>query len=66
MPLAATGEVSAGPIGLLVLLLIGVATVLLVRNMNARLKRMPREFPPPAPRGGRQPHEIDPRGDDRL
>jgi hypothetical protein len=62
MPLAATGEVSAGPLGLLVLLLIAVATVLLIRNMNTRLKRMPREFPPPPPRN---PHEIDPGGDGR-
>ena len=59
-PLAVSGEVSAGPLGLLVLLLIGVATVLLIRNMNARLKRMPREFPPPPPRGADVP------GDDRT
>ncbi len=36
---------SAGPLGLLVILLIGVATVLLIRNMNGRLRRLPREFP---------------------
>jgi hypothetical protein len=63
MRLAQVGEVSAGPLGLLVLLLIAVATVLLVRNMNARLKRMPREFPPPP---GRQPHDDSTPGDDRL
>jgi hypothetical protein len=40
-------KVSAGPLGFLVLVLIGVATVLLIRNMNARLKRMPRSFDPP-------------------
>ena len=40
-------KVSAGPLGFLVLLLVGIATVLLIRNMNARLKRMPRSFDPP-------------------
>jgi hypothetical protein len=39
------GDVSAGPLGLLVVLLMIVATVLLIRNMNARLRRLPREFP---------------------
>ena len=63
MPLAVSGEVSAGPLGLLVLLLIGLSTVFLIRNMNARLKRMPREFPPPA---RRQPHDLDTRGDDQV
>ena len=43
----ADDEVSAGPLGFLVLVLIGLATFLLVRNMNARLKRMPRSFDPP-------------------
>ena len=40
-------RVSAGPLGLLVVALMVIATVLLIRNMNARLKRLPREFPPP-------------------
>ena len=43
----ADDEVSAGPLGFLVLVLIGLATFLLIRNMNARLKRMPRSFDPP-------------------
>ncbi len=50
MRLALAGDISAGPLGLLVVVLIAVATVLLIRNMNARLKRMPRSFddsPPP-------------------
>ena len=38
-------DVSAGPLGLLVVVLMIIATVLLVRNMNARLRRLPREFP---------------------
>ena len=37
-------DVSAGPLGLLVMVLMGVATVLLVRNMNGRLKRLPTTF----------------------
>ena len=34
-----------GPIGLLIVVLIGVATVLLVLNMNKRIKRLPPDFP---------------------
>jgi hypothetical protein len=45
----ASGNGSAGPLGLLVVLLIGVATVLLIRNMNARLRRLPKSFDPPTP-----------------
>jgi hypothetical protein len=40
-------EVSAGPLGLLVVVLMIIATVFLIRNMNARLRRLPREFPEP-------------------
>ena len=40
-------RVSAGPLGLLVVLLMVVATVFLIRNMNGRLKKLPKEFPPP-------------------
>ncbi len=40
-------DVSAGPIGLVIILLLLIATFLLVRNMNGRLKRLPREFPAP-------------------
>ncbi len=47
MIVAAGANGAAGPLGLLVILLIGVATVLLIRNMNGRLKRLPREFPDP-------------------
>ncbi len=48
MILAAGAGASAGPLGLLVVLLIGVATVLLIRNMNGRLKRLPPSFEEPA------------------
>jgi hypothetical protein len=37
----------AGPLGLLIIVLLVIATVLLIRNMNKRLKRLPAEFPPP-------------------
>ena len=48
---------AAGPIGLLVVVLLGIATVLLIRNMDKRVKRLPREFPDPPPRRGRRPEE---------
>ena len=38
-------DVSAGPLGLLVVVLMIIATVFLIRNMNARLRRLPPEFP---------------------
>ena len=41
---AATG---GGPIGLIIIVLLAIVTVLLIRNMSARLKRMPRSFDPP-------------------
>jgi len=34
-----------GPLGLLIILLLGIATVLLIRNMNSRLRRLPERFP---------------------
>jgi hypothetical protein len=35
----------AGPMGLLLIIVLGTATVLLIRNMNSRLKRLPERFP---------------------
>jgi hypothetical protein len=35
----------AGPLGLLIIVLLIVATVLLIRNMNKRLRRLPESFP---------------------
>lgn len=35
----------AGPMGLLVIVLMSIATVLLIRNMNKRLRRLPDSFP---------------------
>jgi hypothetical protein len=38
----------AGPLGLFITLLLVIATVLLIRNMNKRLRRLPTSFGPPA------------------
>ena len=58
MSLAAAPSGTAGPLGLLVVLLIGVALVLLIRNMNARLRRLPPSFdPPPDPPVDEDPGE---------
>jgi hypothetical protein len=35
----------AGPMGLFLIILLGTATVLLIRNMNSRLRRLPDRFP---------------------
>lgn len=37
----------AGPMGLFLILLLAAATILLIRNMNARLRRLPDRFPQP-------------------
>ncbi|MFV2085314.1 hypothetical protein [Micromonospora sp. LOL_021] len=39
----------AGPMGLFLLLLLAAATVFLIRNMNARLRRLPERFDDPGP-----------------
>ena len=49
----ATGGSLAGPAALLIILVLLVATVFLVRNMDKRLKKLPREFPPTPERRGR-------------
>jgi hypothetical protein len=35
----------AGPLGLLIIVLLSIATVLLIRNMNKRIRRLPDRFP---------------------
>jgi hypothetical protein len=35
----------AGPMGLFIILMLAVVTVLLIRNMNARIRRLPDRFP---------------------
>lgn len=37
----------AGPMGLLIIVLLGIATFLLVRSMNKHLRRIPERFPDP-------------------
>lgn len=39
-----TGGLS-GPMGLFIIVLLAIATVLLIRNMNKRLRRLPDRFP---------------------
>ena len=47
----------AGPTGLLIILLLVIGTVLLIRNMNSRLRRLPDRFP-------QQAADEPPAGDD--
>ncbi|GAB3139446.1 hypothetical protein GCM10027290_08640 [Micromonospora sonneratiae] len=35
----------AGPMGLFLIVVLAIATVLLIRNMNGRLRRLPAQFP---------------------
>lgn len=35
----------AGPMGLFIVVLLAIATVLLIRNMNTRIRRLPDRFP---------------------
>jgi len=44
----------AGPMGLFIILLMAVATVLLIRNLNARIRRLPDQFPDQTPAGRQQ------------
>jgi len=39
----------ASPVGLVVIIMLGLATVLLIRNMSQRIKRLPRSFDDPNP-----------------
>ena len=59
----------AGPMGLLIIVLMAIATVLLIRNMNARLRRLPDRFPDPDPPGSptdaTQPVDTDPPASDK-
>ena len=42
-----------GPMGLLVIVLLAIATVFLIRSMNKRLRRLPESFPPPTTGAGK-------------
>lgn len=48
----------AGPMGLFIILLLAIATVLLIRNMNKRIRRLPAEFPDQS--AGKKPTDPDP------
>ncbi|MDR7279275.1 hypothetical protein J2S41_006053 [Catenuloplanes atrovinosus] len=41
-----------GPLGLLIIVLMAIATVFLIRSMNKRLRRLPESFPPPTAGSG--------------
>jgi hypothetical protein len=41
----------AGPVGLVIILLLALGTFLLIRNMNSRLRRLPDRFPAQADDG---------------
>lgn len=45
----------AGPMALLIIVLLAIATVLLVRNMNGHLRRLPERFPSPGEAATRSP-----------
>ncbi len=51
------GSRNPGPIPLLIVLLIGVVTVLLIRNMNKRIRRLPERFPDQEPEQEEPPAE---------
>jgi hypothetical protein len=50
----------AGPMGLFIIVLLVVATVLLIRNMNARLRRLPERFPQDTPDESGVADQTDP------
>lgn len=49
----------AGPVGGFIIAMLAVATILLIRNMNARLRRLPERFPA----AGAEPGATPPTGD---
>ena len=50
----------AGPTGLVIILLLAIGTVLLIRNMNSRLRRLPERFPIPPSDPEPTPENEDP------
>jgi hypothetical protein len=49
----------AGPLGLFLIILLLIATVLLIRNMSARIRKLPREFPDRSSDRGGAPRDDD-------
>ena len=50
----------AGPAGLVIILLLAIGTVLLIRNMNSRLRRLPERFPSEPRPSDANPDDTDP------
>ncbi|WFE38507.1 hypothetical protein [Micromonospora sp. WMMD998] len=50
----------AGPMGLFLIIALATVTVLLIRNMNARLRRLPDRFPRQAEPGRADAAVVDP------
>ncbi|HEX6683203.1 MAG TPA: hypothetical protein VF062_10425 [Candidatus Limnocylindrales bacterium] len=50
-----SGDGLAGPMALLVILVLAAATVFLIRDMNKRVKRLPDSFGEPEIPDGKQP-----------
>jgi hypothetical protein len=48
----------AGPTGLLIIVLLVIGTVLLIRNMNSRLRRLPASFEPQEPKTPSSSSEV--------
>jgi hypothetical protein len=53
------GDGVAGPIGLLIVVLLVIALVFLVKSMNKHLKRIPESFDPPPARSDADPVKAD-------
>jgi hypothetical protein len=51
------GSRNPGPLPLLIVVLLGIATVLLIRNMSGRIRRLPPSFPDPDRAPGDEPDE---------
>jgi hypothetical protein len=45
----AEDDVTAGPIGLVIMIVLGIALYFLFRGMNKRIRRLPPSFPDPDP-----------------
>ena len=53
------GGALAGPTGFVIILLLAIGTVLLIRNMNSRLRRLPDRFETPTSPDERAPDQPD-------
>jgi hypothetical protein len=61
--LAQEGSRDPGPVPLFIVVVLGILTVLLIRNMSGRIKRLPRSFDPPGDRAGDAAPQATPPGD---